>query len=206
MTKVEELKKMYENMGGDPEAVADKTLITEMLDAMSELELSGLPDVTADDNGEILTVVDGEWNKAAAPTELPAVTAEDNGEILTVVNGEWNKAVQAGAVVVFNATMTTAGGITTGTLSDGKTFSDIYAAYQSGKFIMLRVTGTLASQAIVLILKLDKVLNNGSTDALYFDVVTLDHNSNVVIYKALLNMSSTTGTTFQIQYSNITTT
>lgn len=70
MTKVEELKKMYENMGGDPEAVADKTLITEMLDAMSELELSELPDVTADDNGDVLTVVEGAWAKATPATNI----------------------------------------------------------------------------------------------------------------------------------------
>lgn len=101
MTKVEELKKMYENMGGDPEAVADKTLITEMLDAMSELELSELPDVTADDNGDVLTVVEGAWAKAVAPTALPDVTADDNGDVLTVVEGAWAKATPATDTFVF---------------------------------------------------------------------------------------------------------
>ena len=63
-------------------------------------EMSGgggtdLPSVTSDDNGDVLTVVNGEWNKAAPatpPSELPEVTGSDNGDVLTVVNGAWDKA------------------------------------------------------------------------------------------------------------------
>lgn len=54
---------------------------------------SSLPSVTSDDNGDILTVVDGAWAKAE-PTpisELPEVTIEDNGDFLAVIDGEWNK-------------------------------------------------------------------------------------------------------------------
>lgn len=54
-----------------------------------------LPDVTADDNGDVLTVVDGTWDKASLPVptpELPDVTADDNGDVLTVVEGAWAKA------------------------------------------------------------------------------------------------------------------
>ena len=48
-----------------------------------------LPAVTAADNGDVLTVVSGEWAKAAAPSGLPEVTSSNNGQVLTVVNGEW---------------------------------------------------------------------------------------------------------------------
>lgn len=108
MTKVEELKKMYENMGGDPEAVADKTLITEMLDAMSELELSELPDVTADDNGDVLTVVDGAWAKAAAGSN----------------------------VAKFSINMVSGAGGTTVTLKSG-TLQDVENAVTAGKTVIL---------------------------------------------------------------------
>jgi len=53
---------------------------------------SDLPDVTVDDNGKILKVINGEWNKGDETKELPDVTQQDDGKVLTVVNGEWNKA------------------------------------------------------------------------------------------------------------------
>lgn len=50
-----------------------------------------LPDVTTDDNGDVLTVVEGEWNKATPSTELPEVTSEDAGKVLTVnSSGAWD--------------------------------------------------------------------------------------------------------------------
>ena len=48
---------------------------------------SGLPEVSATDNGDILRVVSGEWAKADA--ELPAVSSDDNGKLLGVSEGEW---------------------------------------------------------------------------------------------------------------------
>lgn len=56
-----------------------------------------LPTVTSDDNGDILTVVDGAWAKATP--ELPEVTNEDDGDVLTVVSGKWAKATPSGGAV-----------------------------------------------------------------------------------------------------------
>ena len=50
---------------------------------------SGLPEVSGSDNGDVLTVVEGAWAKAAPPAELPAVTSSNNGNVLTVVEGVW---------------------------------------------------------------------------------------------------------------------
>ena len=52
--------------------------------------ITGLPDVTSADNGKILSVVDGSWNKTEVPTELPTVNAYRKGAVLHVdKNGAW---------------------------------------------------------------------------------------------------------------------
>lgn len=50
---------------------------------------AGLPAVTGTDDGKVLTVVNGAWDKAAVPTELPSVASTDNGKFLEVVAGQW---------------------------------------------------------------------------------------------------------------------
>lgn len=53
---------------------------------------TGLPEVTASDNGSVLKVVEGAWAKAAdavGEPELPTVTASNNGAVLKVADGAW---------------------------------------------------------------------------------------------------------------------
>lgn len=68
MLNVEALKEVYVALGGDPDNFTATTnaegiaLIATVVSAGS-----GLPEVTAADNGKVLTVVDGEW-AAVTPT------------------------------------------------------------------------------------------------------------------------------------------
>lgn len=52
---------------------------------------SKLPEVTAQDNGDVLSVVDGAWAKSTPEKELPSVSSADNGKVLEVVEGQWAK-------------------------------------------------------------------------------------------------------------------
>ena len=65
---------------------------------------SSLPAVTSEDNGDVLTVVDGAWDKAA-PSGLPAVTGADIGKSMVVQRG----AASAGAVIVPQQTVSEEG-------------------------------------------------------------------------------------------------
>ena len=50
---------------------------------------SDLPEVTEENNGQILGVVDGSWAVTDAPSGLPEVSSTDNGKVLTVTDGTW---------------------------------------------------------------------------------------------------------------------
>lgn len=71
MTKVTALRALYAALGGDSADVAvletEAELIYAVAEAVDELLAGGtLPEVSADDNGKLLKVVDGEWAAASA--------------------------------------------------------------------------------------------------------------------------------------------
>lgn len=68
----------------------------EFLDRIARAAASpNLPEVDTSDNGDVLTVVSGEWAAAAPAGGLPEVTSSNNGQVLTVVSGEWAAAAPA---------------------------------------------------------------------------------------------------------------
>lgn len=144
-TTVQALQALYVKLGGsltdtyddiaNGATVADYATIPDMVDAIAEVTESGgdssLPSVSATDNGNVLTVVDGAWSKAPVPAELPETTSSDNGDVLKVVNGEWEKAAESatsGMIVTFTASG--------GTYSADKTLSEITEAWTSTKNVI----------------------------------------------------------------------
>lgn len=145
-TTVQALQALYVKLGGsltdnyddiaDGAAVSDYATIPDMVEAISQKAQSGgggssLPSVSATDNGDVLTVVNGTWSKAPVPAELPATTSDDNGDVLKVVNGEWEKAAESatsGMIVTFTALG--------GTYSADKTLSEITEAFTSTKNVI----------------------------------------------------------------------
>lgn len=93
-TTIEALQNLYVAKGGELSAVANIVTIPDMINAIAALPLPSstgidLPTVTAEDNGKVLGVVNGEWAAMALPEELPAVSATNNGQVLKVVDGAW---------------------------------------------------------------------------------------------------------------------
>lgn len=93
-----------------------------------------LPAVTAEDNGKILKVVNGDWNKAVVTPELPEVSGSDNGKILGVVEGVWAKtdAPSSSNRVIITVNNTTH--------QCSKTSTEILQEFNSGKEIYLQAT------------------------------------------------------------------
>lgn len=92
-TTIDALKTLYVALGGTASAVANITTIPDMITAIATFISGGgtseLPAVSATNNGQILTVVNGAWAASNAPAELPTVTGDNDGEVLTVVSGAW---------------------------------------------------------------------------------------------------------------------
>ena len=67
-TTVDALKALYVALGGSASDVADLNVIPDVINKIAQHIASGgaaeLPAVTAEDDGKVLTVVDGEWTAA----------------------------------------------------------------------------------------------------------------------------------------------
>ena len=75
--------------------------------------------------------------ESAATAELPAVSATDNGDVLTVVEGVWGKATPSGGGDVFVVPVTAAtadGGGYEYTTEAG--FADVLAAIKAGRLVV----------------------------------------------------------------------
>lgn len=97
-----------------------------------------LPAVSAADNGKLLGVSVGKWDKVSETKELPAYTSSDNGKVLKVNSGgtgvEWGEASGGGGgamiVEVTNASET---------YTAAKTFAEIAEAIKAGQDVILDV-------------------------------------------------------------------
>ena len=66
------LKELYVACGGNSATVADMTIKSDIISALATLITNGggakLPEVSASDNGDVLTVVEGTWAAASLPS------------------------------------------------------------------------------------------------------------------------------------------
>lgn len=131
MTILDALKGLYAKLGGKKSPDNIQT-IGEALEDITTVTVNGsdaLPAVTAVDNGDVLTVVSGEWAKAAPTNPLPSVTSDDNGDVLTVVEGAWAKAAPSGGGLTPHIHIINNNG--TYTAESDVTFADLIADWDS---------------------------------------------------------------------------
>jgi len=101
--------------------------------------LSELSDVnlTSPSDGQVLHYDGTEWINATPVAELPAVTSDDNGDVLTVVEGAWAKAEPSGGsqnILIITGTYSDST-----LIDLSMTYSEIQAARQNGAFIFIDV-------------------------------------------------------------------
>lgn len=85
-TIVGELKYLFTKMGGNVSTLKGNETTSEMLNAIEQVyheSGSTLPNVTTDDNGKVLTVVEGEWNKATLHDNLFIATYTNDSGTMT---------------------------------------------------------------------------------------------------------------------------
>jgi len=135
-------------------------------------EHSVLPEVTAADNGDVLTVVDGAWAKAAPQTELPSVSSSDNGDVLTVVNGAWAKAsLPENLLPTYEFGFTVTPGQTEGELivtpGSGSTYAEITAVLAQTPNVYAVLDLSFQSQVIRALFSVDSTASGAeSTSAI----------------------------------------
>jgi hypothetical protein len=80
-TTVEALKDYYVEIGGTATDVENVTTIPDMINAITAMGGgSSLPEVTAEDNGDVLMVVDGAWNKATPNADIVVINTNSANE------------------------------------------------------------------------------------------------------------------------------
>lgn len=110
-TTVKELKAYYVERGGSAATVANITTIPDMIAAITQLE------------------------HTSPAVELPKVTSTDNGDVLTVVEGKWEKAVPGGGGGG-SFLVTISWDETTSDYVCDKTYAEIKAAFESGQVVV----------------------------------------------------------------------
>lgn len=122
----------------DLSTITPVTREEEFLDRIARAAASpNLPEVDTSDNGDVLTVVSGEWAAAAPASELPVVSSIDEGKVLTVVDNsgsyEWAAAAPGGGGGALKITMSDYEPVTgdPGFVLD-KTYTEISTAINNG--------------------------------------------------------------------------
>lgn len=111
MTNVDALKKLYIELGGNEEDIANIETSADMIEVLADIAGSTieLPGVTSEDNGDVLTVVEGEWAKATIPRQsviLTCTSPQANKYKIPITPNELKALIDAGINVILKCPFT----------------------------------------------------------------------------------------------------
>lgn len=110
------------------------------------VESNTLPKVSSHDNGKVLGVKSGKWQKVDAPSGLPAVTGSDNGKFLGVNEGEWSvvSAPSGGGVLNVTDNWVFDDSVNPNEIVHtlNKTYQEIKTAYLAGMAVIVTLTAS----------------------------------------------------------------
>ena len=205
-TTVDALKDVYTELGGSAATVASMQTDAEVIEALSALVGSTieLPAVTAEDDGDVLTVVNGAWSKAEASGGLPEVTSADEGDVLTVnSSGEWvaenlPKELFIATAGVSQTVLTKLGSAFTANF--GKSQKDVYDEYVASNIdnAVLKISGS-SGDAVYFSLVAKP------TNKLVFGLTWVDvANSGVYFHKMTIDGTNSTTNTATTEFAKYT--
>lgn len=135
MTILDGLKKLYVKLGGTIDSKHSYDDIGRLMEDVADVvnNSPGIPEVTSDDDGKVLKVIDGEWNKGT-DDGLPEVTSDDNDKIMKVINGVWGKGEISDNVVIYELI----GASNIIELPEGVTHTQIVNDIDANKLVLLK--------------------------------------------------------------------
>lgn len=125
-------------------------------------------------------------------SSLPAVTEADNGKVLTVVNGAWDKAAPSGGSEIFEVVFEVSVGASGIEVIADKTFADVAAANQSGKIIAGRALFWQAyPYRVTLTVQVDTEITDTATfDFDYVEMMATEPTAEDIIFHARISWDS----------------
>lgn len=141
MNTIEALQKLYVALGGEAADVANLNITPEMISAIADIVGGGggssLPAVTADDNGKVLAVVEGDWDKAENAGGAVEITlSQESQTAFVTLLGQF-----------ITAALTNAGEYTISLAAGISEYEDIQAAAAQGKRVI--VSTAMASAEVI---------------------------------------------------------
>lgn len=129
------LKDLFLGLGGNPTALEDNSGVGDYIEDL-ESAIKGAGVSIDDTQASETTVYSSSKVESLIPTdELPTVTSEDNGNVLTVVEGAWAKAAPSGGdCVVIQATYNSGNDLI---VFGDITQSQIYDLIKAGKLVVI---------------------------------------------------------------------
>lgn len=108
------IEDLFIGLGGNPSALTDNTDTSDVIDDL-ESAIKGCVGGVIDDtaSSSTKTYSSSKIESLIPADELPAVTSDDNGKVLAVVDGAWNKASASGGASFFVITATDNNGTVT---------------------------------------------------------------------------------------------